>query len=181
MRRLFWIRVCLDCEKALSGVRPPNSSSEGAEGHRRGSRVRAVLRRAARPCLLIAAVGILSRSCGVGFGSLAAGALAAELLAWAVLVLIRAPFERWAFWVELAARAVTLAGVLAAPIPGLSAAARLDLWTVGFFLMLLGRGAWFGCWWNDLVDEPEGDDAEFERALTLGRAGSPVAPPSRRR
>ncbi|MFG0318324.1 MAG: hypothetical protein ACF8XB_13695 [Planctomycetota bacterium JB042] len=175
-RRLFWILVCLDCERELAAEGTLEGDDESL-----GTAVRSALRGAAAPALSLLVIGLLARAGGERLASFVAGALAAEVLTWGIFALVRTPLEGPAFAASFLARLFALVLAQGPELPWLADAARLDLGTVGFFLVLLARAAWFGCWWLELVDEPDDDDREFERGLSIGRGGSPVAPPSRRR
>ena len=198
IRRLFWIRVCVDCEKTLSGVRPlgvPDAvdrrlAEEGSgplqEGLAEGFAgdqvsVRRVLRQAVRPCVLLLAIAIASRFLGPRIASFVGGALAAEVLTWALFSLIRMPFEQLSFVLRLLVRVVALMIVQGPGFPGLAEASRLDYGAVGFFVFLFIRAFWFACWWNELVDDPSDDEAEFDPGVPLGRTEPMVAPTSPRR
>ena len=197
MRRLFWIRVCLSCEKSLSGVRPlgvPESVErrlgEGgptvlsdvipdAEDDGLRAELLHAARGAVRPALLLLAIVVASRFLGPKVASFAGGVLAAEVLTWGIFSLIRAPFEQVTFLVRLFVRVVALVVIQGPGLPGLSEASRLDLGAVGFLGFLIVRAFWFACWWNELVDDPLDDGAD--PGLSVGRLGSVVAPPRSRR
>ncbi len=176
-RRLIWIRVCLDCERELAAAGALEGDGDDASA---ASAVLRALRSAAAPAATLLVIGLLARAGGERLASFVAGGLAAEVLTWGIFSLVRAPLEGVRFATSFLVRILALVVAQGPSLPGLAAAGRLDLGTVGFFLVFLARAAWFGCWWSDLVDDP-GDDEEFERGLSIGRGGSPVAPPSRRR
>lgn len=175
MRRLVWARVCLSCERKLSGILEPGFHRVGGEvGPEAGfqSEIEAAgpgsewvrhLRRLLLPFVVYLAIGLVCRFGGHNLASLAAGALCADLLTWGVFSLIRAPFEGARYGVDLMVRVGALILIQGPGIPWLSTASRLDLGAVSFFVVIALRVVWFGAWWNDMVEDP--DEETFEQLL----------------
>jgi len=179
MRRLVWALVCLACEKKLSGVidreeliltgnQVPGEPGEGPLRFtlRTGAAGLSVGRHLLPFCSYLI-IGLISRFGGEDLASLAAGALAADFLAWCLFTLIRAPFEGLRFGVDLMVRLVALILAQGPGLPWLATASRIDLGAITFFSVILMRMIWFTCWWNDLLEDDPG--GSFERSLPHGR------------
>lgn len=196
MRRLVWALVCIHCEKKLSGVRrrevrqsEPSAPPEGAIGvvsvdlEAPAGGVRQFLSHL--PSLLFyLGLALLGRFGSEQIGLLLSGALCAELIAWCVICLLRAPFESGHFLVEFCVRLGAILLVNGPGLPYLDSATGLSLGAVGFFTVLIVRSLWFVCWWNDMIDDPAGSD--LEEFLPQGRelwhenvSDEPVDPVSR--
>ena len=180
MRRLVWALVCLGCEKKLSGVidrqellltgeQVPAEPGQGALQFalKTGAASLSVGRHLV-PFLAYLVIGLISRFGGEDLASLAAGALAADFLAWCLFTLIRAPFEGLRFGIDLMVRLVALILAQGPGLPWLATASRLDLGAISFFSVIVLRMVWFTCWWNDLLDDDTGG-GDFEHSLPHGR------------
>jgi hypothetical protein len=163
LRRLFWARVCVECDRALRRRRVLADGDEGASAAGfalRGAEVRDAVTR-------IAAYGALVGLCwliGDPFLRALNGALAADLMTWLLFALIMAPFQGIAFSLQFGARALALglaAAVADAAFPeafgsfGVEAAA-------GFFAVLFVKALWFGWFWTS-VAHGDADPEDFDR------------------
>lgn len=165
-RRLVWARVCRPCAARLTGARASSGHGRSAAIAPRVNIGRDVVVDATLVLLGWVAIALVARGAGGVFQRVLAGGVVAELVLWAIVTAIDAPFEAVRWSIGIVARTVVL-GVVVGPALG-----SVDVLTsvaggVGFAVIVVLRLALLVAG-TSRSDDGGARPEEFERSLPFG-------------